>query len=219
MDNFHQTLSVTPVSDALNVLTRIIIELASFHGLAKENMTRAQGWMFLDTGHRIERTLYISELLLAGLKSDDAENPSLLEAILEIADSAITFRNRYSLLPQLSAVYDLLMLDELNPRGLSFQFDRMESQFGFLPREQNSAVLPPARRVLLECSTRLKLCDPTELARVERGHWSNSNVAAVLSYIIEAMPAFNDAVTASYFAHSIISISDSPPTAEPLPPA
>ena len=218
LDNYDQTPSITPVSDALNVLTRIIIELASFHGLAKENMTRAQGWMFLDTGHRIERTLYISELLLAGLNSDDAENPSLLEAILEIADSAITFRNRYSLLPQLAAVYDLLMLDELNPRGLSFQFDRIESQFGFLPREQNAAVLPPARRVLLECSTRLKLCDPTELARVEPGMWASSNVAAVLSHIITAMPAFNDAVTASYFAHSVISISDSPPTAEPLAP-
>ena len=218
LDNFDQTYASTRVSDALNVLTRIIIELASFHGLAKENMTRAQGWMFLDTGHRIDRTLYISELLLAGLNSDDAEDPSLLEAILEIADSAITFRNRYSLLPQISAVYDLLMLDELNPRGLSFQFERIESQFGFLPREQNAAVLPPARRVLLECSTRLKLCDPTELARVEPGAWASSNVADVLRHLIAAMPDFNDAVTASYFAHSLISFSEASPTANPSTP-
>jgi len=219
LDNYDATLSATPVSDALNALTRIILELASFHGLAKENMTRAQGWMFLDMGHRIERTLYISELLLAGLHSDDAENPSLLEAILEISDSTITFRNRYSLLPQLAAVYDLLMLDELNPRGLAFQFERMESQFGFLPREKNLAVLPPARRVLLECSTRLKLCDPTELARVESGAWAQSQVAALLAHLIDAMPEFNDAVTASYFAHSVISVSDLPPTTEPTTPA
>lgn len=203
--------SVSPVSDALNVLTRVILELASFHGLAKENMTRAQGWMFLDMGHRIERILYISELLLAGLRSADAENPSLLEAILEVGDSTITYRNRYSLLPQLAAVYDLLMLDELNPRGLRFQFERITAHFGYLPREQSSALLTPAMRVLIENNTRLQLCDPTELARVEPGQWAQTQVAKVLAQLIEAMPVLNDALTAGYFAHSTISSSDAPP--------
>ncbi len=204
-------LSVSPVSDALNVLTRVILDMASFHGLAKENMTRAQGWMFLDMGHRVERILYISELLLAGLRSDDAENPSLLEAILEVGDSTITYRNRYSLLPQLAAVYDLLMLDELNPRGLRFQFERITSHFHHLPREQRSALLTPAMRVLLENNTRLQLCDPTELARVEPGMWSQTQVAKVLAQLIESMPAMNDALTAGYFAHSTISSSESVP--------
>lgn len=209
LNTFDNTPSVTPVSDALNVLTRIILELASFHGLLKENMTRAQGWMFLDMGHRIERTVYISELLLAGLRSADAENPSLLEAILEVGDSTITYRNRYSLLPQLAAVYDLLMLDELNPRGLRFQFQRIEGHFQHLPREQNTVLLTPVMRVLLENSTKLQLCDPTELARVEPGTWSQTQVAKLLSQLIEAMPALNDALTAGYFAHSIICSSES----------
>ncbi|MHB1081979.1 MAG: circularly permuted type 2 ATP-grasp protein [Prosthecobacter sp.] len=211
LDAYDNTPSVTPMSDALNVLTRIILELASFHGLAKENMTRAQGWMFLDMGHRIERTVYICELLRAGLRSADAENPSLLEAILEVGDSTITYRNRYSLLPQLAAVYDLLMLDEQNPRGLRFQFERIRQQFEHLPHEQNSAVLTPAMRVFLENSTRLQLCDPTELARVEPGAWAQTQVAKLLTQLIEAMPVLNDALTAGYFAHSTISSSDDTP--------
>lgn len=211
LDAYDNATSIMPVSDALNVLTRIILELASFHGLAKENMTRAQGWMFLDMGHRIERTVYICELLRAGLRSADAENPSLLEAILEVGDSTITYRNRYSLLPQLAAVYDLLMLDELNPRGLRFQFERIRQQFEHLPHEQNSALLTPAMRVFLENSTRLQLCDPTELARVEPGTWSQTQVARLLTQLIEAMPVLNDALSAGYFAHSTISSSDSAP--------
>lgn len=218
LDTFDHPPSISPMSDALNVLTRIILELASFHGLAKENMTRAQGWMFLDTGHRIERTMYICELLRAGLHSSDAENPSLLEAILEVGDSTITYRNRYSLLPQLAAVYDLLMLDELNPRGLRFQFERIEQHFELLPREQNSALLSPAMRVLIENGTRLQLCDPTELARVEPGTWSQTQVAKLLTQLIEAMPALNDALTAGYFAHSTISSSESDTAAEPTMP-
>lgn len=218
LDAADNSASVTPMSDALNVLTRIILELASFHGLAKENMTRAQGWMFLDMGHRIERTVYISELLLAGLRSADAENPSLLEAILEVGDSTITYRNRYSLLPQLAAVYDLLMLDELNPRGLRFQFQRIEGHFRHLPREQNSALLTPAMRVLIENSTRLQLCDPTELARVEPGQWSATQVAKLLQQLIDAMPQLSDALTAGYFAHSTISSSGDVAPADPAPP-
>lgn len=213
-DAYENTPSVTPMADALNVLTRIILELASFHGLAKENMTRAQGWMFLDMGHRLERTVYICELLRSGLRSADAENPSLLEAILEVGDSTITYRNRYSLLPQLAAVYDLLMLDELNPRGLRFQFERIRQQFEHLPHEQKSALLTPAMRIFLENSTRLQLCDPTELARVEPGAWAQTQVARLLSQLIEAMPQLNDALTASYFAHSTISSSEASPAAE-----
>ncbi len=209
LESQGSTPSVSPVSDALNVLTRVILDMASFHGLAKENMTRAQGWMFLDMGHRVERIVYICELLLAGLRSADAENPSLLEAILEVGDSTITYRNRYSLLPQLAAVYDLLMLDELNPRGLRFQFERINAHFRHLPREQHSAVLTPAMRVLIENNTRLQLCDPTELARVEPGKWGQTQVAKLLHQLIESMPALNDALTAGYFAHSTISSSGS----------
>lgn len=218
LDTYDNTPSVTPMSDALNVLTRIILELASFHGLAKENMTRAQGWMFLDIGHRLERTTYICQLLRAGLHSADAENPSLLEAILEVGDSTITYRNRYSLLPQLAAVYDLLMLDEQNPRGLRFQFERIRQQFEHLPHEQSSAVLTPAMRVFLESNTRLQLCDPTELARIEPGTWAQTQVAKVLTHLIEAMPLLNDALTAGYFAHSVIHSSSEAAPAE-LPPA
>ncbi len=208
IDSFDANASITPVSDTLNVLTRVIIDLASFHGLAKENMTRAQGWMFLDMGHRIERIAHICELLLAGLHSADAENPSLLEAILEVGDSTITYRNRYSLLPRLAAVYDLLMLDDLNPRGLGFQFLRIEQSFKHLPLEQSTAVMTPAMRLLVENSTRLRLCDPTELGRVEPGAWPQTQVAGVLAQIAASMPALNDALLASYFAHSSISSSD-----------
>jgi len=208
LDAYDASASVTPVSDALNVLTRVILDLASFHGLAKENMTRAQGWMFLDMGHRIERITHISELLIAGLQSADAENPSLLEAILEVGDSTITYRNRYSLLPRLAAVYDLLMLDDLNPRGLGFQFLRIEQCFAHLPLEQSAAVMTPTMRLLVESSTMLKLCDPTELGRVEPGRWLQTHVAEVLLHLLASMPALNDSLMATYFAHTSISSSE-----------
>ena len=80
--------------DAVGVLNETLLGLAAFHGLARENMTRAQAWRFLDMGLRIERAIYVGTMLDATLNSPDAENPSLLEAVLEVADSSITFSAR-----------------------------------------------------------------------------------------------------------------------------
>ena len=127
-------------------------------------------------------------------------------------------RNRVHLAKLLKSGGNLLMLDEQNPRGLRFQFERIRQQFEHLPHEQSSAVLTPAMRVFLESSTRLQLCDPTELARVEPGTWAQTQVAKLLTHLIEAMPLLNDALTAGYFAHSIIHSSSEAAPAE-LPPA
>jgi hypothetical protein len=76
--------------DAVGVLNQTLLGLAAFHGLARENMTRAQAWRFLDMGLRIERAVYLCTLLDATLRSPEAENPSVLEAVLEVVDSSIT---------------------------------------------------------------------------------------------------------------------------------
>ena len=48
--------------DAGGVLNQTLLHLAAFHGLARENMTRAQGWRFLDIGLRLERAVYLCSL-------------------------------------------------------------------------------------------------------------------------------------------------------------
>jgi hypothetical protein len=111
--------------DAVGILNQTLLGLAAFHGLARENMTRAQAWRFLDMGLRIERAVYLCTLLDATLASPDAENPSLLEAVLEVVDSSITFRSRYNLLPTVPAVFDLVLLDDKNPRSVLFQIKQL----------------------------------------------------------------------------------------------
>src|SRR5262249_826358 len=51
--------SSLPIGDAIGVLNQTLLHLAALHGLARENMTRAQGWRFLDIGLRLERIVYL----------------------------------------------------------------------------------------------------------------------------------------------------------------
>jgi uncharacterized circularly permuted ATP-grasp superfamily protein/uncharacterized alpha-E superfamily protein len=190
--------------DALSVVNQTLLSLAAFHGLARENMTRAQGWRFLDMGQRIERSIYLCALLNNALSLPYADNPSVLEAVLEVADSSITYRGRYNLLPNLAAVYDLVLLDDTNPRSLLFQLNQLVKHFERLPGEREMALPSPGQRILLESVTALRLVDPRLLNRLQ-GDWHESEVGAVVNQILGAIPGLSDAIAAAYFAHSAIS--------------
>jgi uncharacterized alpha-E superfamily protein len=190
--------------DAVGIINQTLLGLAAFQGLARENMTRAQGWRFLDMGYRIERALYLSTFLDAALHSPEADNPSVLEAVLAVCDSTITYRSRYNLLPHIAAVYDLVLLDDTNPRSILFQLSQLVKHFDRLPRERESALPTPSERILLECLTRLRLTDPHTLASVKT-NWHAAETAKVVQFIVRELPRLSDAISVTYFAHSTIS--------------
>lgn len=191
--------------DAIGLLSQTLLHLASFHGLARENMTRAQGWRFLDLGQRIERAAYLGTFIDAALHSPEADNPSVLEAVLEVADSAITYRSRYNLLPEMAAVYDLVLLDDTNPRSLLFQLSQMEKHFTRMPREQDGALPSPAHRILIRILAEARLMDPRDLNQTAAGAWHATATGETLRKIRADLPRLSDALSASYFAHSAIS--------------
>ncbi len=189
--------------DAVGVLNQTLLGLAAFQGLARENMTRAQAWRFLDIGLRLERAMYLCTLLDATLRSPDAENPSLLEAVLEVVDSSITFRSRYNLLPTVPAVFDLVLLDEKNPRSVLFQIKQLVKHFDRLPKERGDAA-GAGKMILLNALLQLEKSDARELAG-PAAEWPDSGIANAIQATLRALPQLSDAIAASYFAHSTIS--------------
>ena len=196
------TSLVLLAGDATGVLNETLLGLAAFHGLARENMTRAQAWRFLDMGLRIERAQYLATLLDATLQSFEAEDPSVLEAVLEVADSSITFRSRYNLLPHPPAVFDLVLLDDKNPRSVLFQIQQLTQHFDHLPRERES-VSGSGRQILADCLERLSQVDARELAG-PRENRTQTAVSRAIRETLEDLPKLSDAIAADYFAHSEI---------------
>src|SRR5208282_5747719 len=108
------------LADTLNQLNVIIIDMSAFSGMEMENMTRGLGWRFLEFGRRLERASRIVQWVRAGICPEIRSN-ALLEPLLEISDSVMTYRRRYFAGVQVSSVLELLILDEGNPRSLAFQ--------------------------------------------------------------------------------------------------
>jgi uncharacterized circularly permuted ATP-grasp superfamily protein/uncharacterized alpha-E superfamily protein len=117
----------------MNLLDRVIVTLSAFAGLLMENTTRGYGWRFLDIGKRLERALQTAELLSAALVQAPFEIEPYLETLLQIADSAITYRTRYFTALRAEHVLDLLLADEGNPRSLAFQLATLLEHIQYLP--------------------------------------------------------------------------------------
>jgi len=195
---------VVLAGDAVGVINETLQSLAAFHGLARENMTRAQAWRFIDMGLRIERAIYLGTLLDGTLRQAEADNPSVLEAVLEVADSSITYRSRYSLLPQLAAVFDLVLLDDKNPRSVFFQISQLLQHFERLPQERDAGRPGAARAILNDCFARFENSDTRELAGLKKD-LPGSKVGRVIQQTLRDLPKISDAIAANFFAHSDIS--------------
>ncbi len=185
------------VSQARRLLGRTILTLSAFSGLVMETMTRGLGWQFLDVGRRIERAIQMVKLLQAGLVRPAPGEHRRLENLLEIADSAMTYRSRYLTSVQLPLLLDLLLLDEANPRSVAFQLVQLHTRLTALPRAPREGVLQ-----LREHVANAKL---DEIAALQEGETGARRVAldALLSELGEGIPAVADAINHAYLVHAV----------------
>jgi uncharacterized alpha-E superfamily protein len=131
--------------------------IASLSGLAQENMTQLAGWRFLELGRRIERAILTCRLARCFAHTGAPEGG--LDVLLELADSRITYRQRYVMVAARTPVIDLVMLDPNNPRSAAFQLDRIETHLSALPRRNAAGRLSPVQQIAAAIATRLRTSD------------------------------------------------------------
>jgi uncharacterized circularly permuted ATP-grasp superfamily protein/uncharacterized alpha-E superfamily protein len=155
LDGFGDALA----SDPLERLDETLFTLSAFSGLAMESMTRGLGWRFMDMGRRVERAMHQTHLIRTGLPLVCEASHSSLEALLEVADSIMTYRARYRTVFQLAPVLDLLMMDESNPKSLAFQCSQIAGHVEALPRQEDRRYATIEERLALEMLTAVRLLD------------------------------------------------------------
>jgi len=139
--------------------------IASFSGLAQENMTQLAGWRFLELGRRIERALNTCRFVRSFSSKTSPEGS--LDVLLELADSQLTYRQRYVMIAALAPVIDLVMFDPSNPRSVAFQLDRIEAHLAALPNREVAGRLSPVRQIAATLATRLRTADAASIGAGE----------------------------------------------------
>jgi uncharacterized circularly permuted ATP-grasp superfamily protein/uncharacterized alpha-E superfamily protein len=185
----------------VGLLNRVVVTLAGFSGLAMESMTRGQGWHFLDMGRRIERAITLVTLLRATtVRPNDRERP-LLEAVLEIADSGMTYRRRYLASLQVAPVLDLLLSDDTNPRSVLYQVRALGDHIRDLPPPPTATVRNPHLKQVLAAQNELELAEMAELC-VPDEHGARPKVEALLRKLGTLLPQLSESLSDTYLNHA-----------------
>jgi uncharacterized circularly permuted ATP-grasp superfamily protein/uncharacterized alpha-E superfamily protein len=186
-------------AEVLDLLNRTVITLAAFGGLAAESMTRGEGWRFLDLGRKLERSLHMIALLRATLVRPAEQEGPVLDAVLEVADSGMTYHRRYQSSLRAGAVLDLLVADETNPRSLASQLVTLVEDVNNLPRPGGRAGLAPEQRFALAAIDSVRMADPDQLVPVEDGE--RPALRQHLDHVAGWLPILSDTITQQYLSH------------------
>ena len=117
--------------------------------------------------------------------------------MLEVADSTLTYRSRYNLLPNIAAVYDLVLLDDTNPRSLFFQINQLAQHFERLPRESESVTAAAKNFARLQLAPAHSRSARTRRRGRKAGR--TAKLAAAHPETLRDLPRLSDAIAVELF--------------------
>jgi uncharacterized circularly permuted ATP-grasp superfamily protein/uncharacterized alpha-E superfamily protein len=187
------------LSQIVELLDELLLVTSANTGLEHENITQSDVWLFKMLGRRIERAHQIA-VTVSSVLAEHRDNRLLLEYLLRLFDSVMTYRARYRSGLNSRLVVQLLLLDEVNPRSLAYQFQCMETLIAQLPGRRNVSNIDPLNRLAVAGLSRVRLADPQQLLSEERD--ARQSLQKFLRVLQELSASMADAITSQYFTHT-----------------
>jgi uncharacterized alpha-E superfamily protein len=180
--------------------TAVLSGMLALSGLASENMVRDPGWRLMDTGRRVERGQQLAALLQATLtrRHPDEVEAIVIESVLAVAESGLTYRRRYRGNVQVGTVLELLLLDRGNPRSLAYQVHAIAENLRQLPTASGAS---RPERLTEELVATLRRARPAEMDDID-ADGSRPDLAEFLAGVHEALRGLADAVATAHFWRS-----------------
>ena len=194
-------LGFASLNESLGQLNRILTLLTALAGLAMESMTRGVGWRFLDAGRRIERGLTIARLLGNTVAVPHRDSLFTIEAVLEIADSSMTYRNRYLTSLQLPPLLDLLLIDEANPRSLCYQIWTLAEHVRKLPDPASAADRTALKERVLGIQGMIRLADVESMCEPD-SQGARPHLEIFLNHSTRHIEWIADLLSHAYLTHT-----------------
>jgi uncharacterized alpha-E superfamily protein len=157
----------------------------------------------LDRGRRIERSRYAARLIRGLTTMGEPAESGVLNLLLELVDSTMTYRSRYKAIPQLPAVLDLVLADDSNPRSLIFQISEIEEHLAVMPLEEASGPVSAAQKIVIRLLAELRLADVRKLSTVRSRKGLRTHLDRLLMRIEGGADELSDVIEGTYFSHSL----------------
>jgi len=154
----------------------------------------------MDLGRRIERASHLAWLVQQAVYDAGASEADNIRGVLEIADSAMTYRSRYLNQVQIVPFIDLLLLDEANPRSVAFQLAAIESHLRELPRITLAQRNDVPGSIAAEIRSLVANTHPSRISVCEHG--VRPALGEFSGTVREHLAMLSDAIADAYFQHA-----------------
>jgi len=140
-------------------------------------------------------------LLQELLSQPNDHETAVLDALLSVACSEMTYRSRYRMSVAAKLVTDLLLLDESNPRSIAFQLSRIDAQITALPHDKGEGERSDVERKVLSMLAGIRLADVEALILLDE-QGVRLELHHLLSKLDDTLPEFSDGLNRQYLTHA-----------------
>ncbi len=186
--------------ETTDLLDATLESLTSITGSVTENMTRSQGWRFLQLGRRIERGFSTAKLFSDIFKDSNRYSDILFQGLLELCDCSITYRRRYLNTLSVIPILDLMVFDATNPRSLMFQMESLRDLVEQLPHA-GAETRHPADVTTTQLFSQIGITSSEELIESASEKLSSPTTGFFAS-ITSQLAKLSTIIETSYFAHT-----------------
>lgn len=223
VERAHEALLANPHSHQVaDTAGGILTGVLSLQGVFA-SMMRDPGWHMIGAGRSLERCLQLTHLLgsTTTVRRGIDVDRTVLNAVLESAESSVTHRRRYRGYVRPAGVLELLVLDLDNPRSLAFNLTEVREHLAALPASTGST--RPERLV----ERLLADVEAQELAElVTIGGTNRPNLESFLQDLVGRLTRLGEAIEELHLRTGppprtlgTLAIVDSLPSEPAVPPA
>jgi uncharacterized circularly permuted ATP-grasp superfamily protein/uncharacterized alpha-E superfamily protein len=194
------------ITEVYHALDKMVIKLMAFYGLNIDNMTRESTWHLLNMGRFIEsatNTCIVLKSLLSKKFNLETEK-ELLEDTLRSNESLVTYRYLYRSNLELNGVLNLLLTNELNPKSLIYQVSKIDEHLKNMTDQEfgQSHDIAPARKKLLEATTKIRLCDIDRLCMLNEKKENYPELISFLDHVTQLLQETSIIINEEFFNHT-----------------
>ncbi len=186
-----------PLDGLQQLIQDLKFSLSALAGIEAENTVRGQEWRFLSIGRRLERSLNLCDFIRAAVHHPSGLN-LVLNPLLEVADSSMSYRRQFYSEPEARSVLEALLLDQQNPRALSFNLQAIKTILSQLPPLDGGETNLPLDQPVTEIIDRLDDKAVMDLIPNE-GKQGTLKADATLNRWQSALSALSDSISRRYF--------------------
>lgn len=188
----------------VNDIDKLTTSIYAFVGMNRESSRREQEWCILDLGRKIEQALFTIRLLHSCFEKKESgqTEKEVINTVLEILQSRITYRYTFRDHLQLPLLFELLVFDSNYPKSLAYIMERIKKRILLMPKASQTLPGTDIEQLVCDAQNLLSMTDGASLSKYEGAEDNYSQLGELLEKLADTLHRVHNLFSKTYFRHT-----------------